>query len=232
VILPAPPEVHGLTLRLEPLLCDGAELARFKGFLSAHELERGNRLIDPVKRERFFVGRGRLREALAELLGGDPKRIELLAGEHGKLRLAGLDEHGKLRFNLTHAGHYLLMAFTAGHEVGIDLEQVRDDLAFAAMAQRYFSLREREDLFSLQPQEQLHAFYRCWTRKEAYLKGTGSGFSQPSDTFDVSLLPDQPAALLAHRTSPAEVGAWEIRDVGAVEGYWGAVAFRITKNFV
>ena len=105
------------------------------------------------------------------------------------------------------------------------MEQARTDLPFRVMAERFFSEREKEELFSLPPGEQAGAFYRCWTRKEAYLKGTGTGFSQPSNGFDISLLPHQPPALLAHRGNPAEAGRWSIRDIELPAGFCAAVAF-------
>jgi len=98
------------------------------------------------------------------------------------------------------------------------------------MARRYFSQHEQEDLFTLLPEERLAAFYRCWTRKEAYLKGTGTGFSQPSTSFDVSLLPQQAPALLAHRGSPAEMDRWSICDLPVPEGYCAAIAVEKLKG--
>ena len=104
------------------------------------------------------------------------------------------------------------------------MELLRQDLPYRDMAERYYSPREQQDLFGLAPDEQLAAFYRCWTRKEAYLKGTGTGFSQPANGFDVSLLPQHEPALLAHRASPEETLRWSIRDVAMPKGYCAAVA--------
>lgn len=211
-------------IRLVSLVSTESELARLGGFLSIEELQRGNRLLDKERRDRFFAGRGILRETLAGYLGEEPQSIRFSEGEFGKLHLSDHVEPDSISFNLSHAGEFLVIALATGCEIGVDLEQVRQDLPFRSMAERYFSAREQEDLFSLPPSEQISAFYRCWTRKEAYLKGTGTGFSQLSNGFDMSLLPDQPAALLAHRGSPGEVGRWSIRDVAMPAGYCAAVA--------
>jgi 4'-phosphopantetheinyl transferase len=210
--------------RLMPLKRSEPEKERLIAYLSHAEIVRGTRLLDPLKREQFLVGRGLLREMLADLTGEEPRRIELLEGEFGKPYLQGQQGSGALDFNVSHAGGLLLVAVCYGAKLGLDLEEVRQDLAFRPMAERYFSVREREELFGLDPQRQRPAFYRCWTRKEAYLKGIGSGFSRPSTGFDVSLLPGDPPGLLAHRGDPEEVGRWSIVDLPVPAGFCAALA--------
>jgi len=215
----------GQTLfRLVSLQRSPGELSRLIKFLSQDELQRGKRLLDPKKREDFHTGRGLLREVLAEVTREEPGEIRIAEGDHGKPYLPYHQGAKAICFNVSHSGSFLLVAVSVERHVGVDLELVREDLEFHPMAKRYFSTREQEELFSLPPAEQLSAFYRCWTRKEAYLKGTGSGFSQPSTCFDVSLLPGQPVALLGHRVSPDEVGRWSIDDLPVPQGYCAAVA--------
>jgi 4'-phosphopantetheinyl transferase len=213
-------EVQVLLVSLHDALND---LARLRNFLIDEELQRGGRLLDQRRRDLFFAGRGILRELLAQRIGEEPGSIVLSAGAYGKPELDRRYGADRIRFNLSHAGDYLLYAF-ANRAVGVDLEPVRQDLPYAAMAKRYFSEREQEELFSLPLQDQLPAFYRCWTRKEAYLKGTGTGFSQPSTCFDVSLLPHQAPALLAHRTLSSEPQLWRLEDLSVPEGYCAALA--------
>ncbi len=212
-------EVHlwQATLAAEP-----DELACFAKLLSPDESARATRLIDPQARDRFIAGRGLLRTILGRYLAKPPAEISFAYGEQGKPSLAG-EEHG-LSFNLSHADDLLLLAVARHREVGIDLEEVRADLPFREMAGRYFASRERAELFGLPPEAQLPAFYRCWTRKEAYLKGCGSGFSRPSDSFAVSLLPDHPPALIEHRPSPEEPALWYLLDVPVPPGYCAALA--------
>ena len=224
-LVPTPAPATGqVQLHLVTLDCTAGELARLRGFLTADELLRCDRLIDRERRERAVAGRGLVREMLAGYLGEEPEQLRLSEGEFGKLHLSDHLEADSISFNLSHAGNRLLFAVCVGFEVGVDMEQVRQDLQYRAMAERYFSAREQQELFSLPVPDQLAAFYRCWTRKEAYLKGTGSGFSQPANGFDVSLLPRHPPALLAHGTSPGEAARWSIRDVAMPAGYCAAVA--------
>ncbi|MBJ6800874.1 4'-phosphopantetheinyl transferase family protein [Geomonas propionica] len=212
--------------RLEPLQRPDHEKERLVGFLSEGELRRGARLLDSGKREEFLVARGLLREILAGLTGDEPASIQFEEGEFGKPYLAPRQCDDGLRFNASHAGGQLLVAVCYGAEIGVDLEEVRQDLAFRPMAERYFSVREREELFGLEPRQQLEAFYRCWTRKEAYMKATGSGFSQPSTGFDMSLRPGEPAALLGHASAPGDVNRWRIVDLPVPAGYCAALAIQ------
>ncbi len=213
--------------RLLSLERTAAERARLESFLSDAELRRGARLLDAKKREEFLVGRGLVREVLAKLLCVEPREVEFCEGEFGKPYLRGQEElQDGLRFNVSHSGGKLLVAVSRTCKIGVDLEEIREDLAFRPMAERYFSLREKEELFGLEPAEQLKAFYRCWTRKEAYMKGTGSGFSEPSTGFDVSFLPGELPALLGHRGDPGEVERWSIVDLDAGPGYCGALAVK------
>jgi 4'-phosphopantetheinyl transferase len=227
--VPAPGQVH---LHLVSLVCTESELARLECFLTEDELQRCNRLIDRDRRDRAVAGRGLLRQMLGDYLAEEPGSVLLSEGEFGKLHLSEHLEHDSISFNLSHAGDRLLLAVCTGCEIGVDLEAVRLDLAFRPMAERYFSVHEQQELFSLPVAGQLAAFYRCWTRKEAYLKGTGTGFSQPANVFDVSLLPQHPPALLAHRGAPDEVERWSIRDVALPGGYCGAVAVEMDEPVV
>ena len=218
------PEDGTVAVHLQAFARESLELARYERFLAPDELQRAGRLIDPQARSRFIAGRGFLRETLAGCLGEEPARLRLAAGEFGKPCLAEAEKSPGICFNLSHAGDYCLLAVAVNRSVGIDLELVRDGLPFREMARRYFSERERAELFSLPEDYQLAAFYRCWTRKEAYLKGCGTGFSQPCDSFDVSLLPGAPPALLRHRTAPSEPARWRIVDIPVPAGYSAALA--------
>lgn len=229
---PGPGEVH---IRLFNLAVHAAELAGLERLLNQDERERAERLIDRLIRNRFIAGRGLLREILAEYLNQSPASLPLAANQYGKPFLSGEHLNHGLSFNLSHSGDLAVMAIAKHCQLGIDLEQLRDDLPFRAMAQQFFSRREQTDLFSLPADLQPAAFFRCWTRKEAYLKGCGSGFSRPSNLCDVSLLPDQPPVLLADRHDPAQISGWCLLDLDVPAGFCAALAIQgqspFTVNF-
>ena len=94
------------------------------------------------------------------------------------------------------------------------------------MAERFFSAYECHVLEHLSGDELHAAFFRCWTRKEAYIKAKGEGLSLPLHEFDVSIGPNEPQALLATRPDPLEAGHWILRDVPVPAGYAAALAVR------
>jgi 4'-phosphopantetheinyl transferase len=68
------------------------------------------------------------------------------------------------------------------------------------------------------------AFFRCWTRKEAYIKAKGDGLSLALHEFDVSIAEQDRDALLATRPDPTEAARWTVCDVPMGTGYVAAVA--------
>jgi len=193
--------------------------------LSADERERGARYRFARDRARYTVARGTLRAILARYLGMAPAEVRFVYGPHGKPALA--PEHGgddTLSFNLSHADDRSLSAVTRGRRVGIDIERLAPDIATSTVAEHTFSPRDIAALRALPPQQQPDAFFRCWTRKEAYVKAVGAGFSLDLRGFDVSLAPGDPPALLATRPDPHEAARWSLHDVDAEPGYLAALA--------
>lgn len=157
--------------------------ADYQAVLSVDERERAARLRFDDARERYVLGRGWLRHILAERLQRPAAEIRFRYGERGK---PGLDHDTPLTFNLAHSGDYLLLALAENVSLGVDIEAFRPQPHLRTMARDNFSTKEQAALFALPADEQLAAFYRIWTRKEAYIKATGDGFSLPLTDFDVT----------------------------------------------
>jgi 4'-phosphopantetheinyl transferase len=145
-------------------------------------------------------------------------------GAHGKPALAGDTGADAIRFNAAHSLGVALYAVTRGREVGIDLEHIRFDLAVMEIAERFFSRREVATLRTLPTEAQRQAFFRCWTRKEAYIKARGEGLSLPLDQFDVSLTPAEPAAVLGTQRDPSETARWSLQELPLAPDYVAALA--------
>lgn len=195
----------------------------FRELLSAAERERAARFHFDVHRRRFVVSHGALRLILAAELGVAPKGLEFSEGERGKPELRA---HPELQFNLSHSASCALIALTRTAPVGVDVEERRKIERAEMIARRYFSPAEVMAFDALPREQHLAAFYRCWTRKEAYLKATGEGLALPLHGFDVTLGPDEPALFLrvAERHDP-DTG-WSLFDLRVTGNFAGALALQ------
>lgn len=191
--------------------------------LSSDERARAQRFHFRKDCDRFIVGRGTLRLILGHFTGQAPESLTLCTTAHGKPRLIDAGT-GSLRFNLAHSEGLALVALGRAHEVGVDLEYVRSDIAKDEIAARFFSPRERATLAALPAGQKLQAFFHCWTRKEAYLKAVGKGLSRALDGFDVSLAPGEPPALLEDREDIQAARRWALHHLAPAPGFVGAVA--------
>jgi len=210
-----PGEVHVWRISLEQR---SDVLDRFRSILEADELERASRFHFEKHRRHFVVGRGFLREVVARYLQIKPEALRFVYGAYGKPALAGEES---LRFNMSHSHEVALVAVARDVELGVDVEHVRADFATGDIARRFFSRVEVEAFDGLPQEEQVAAFFRCWTRKEAYIKAIGKGLSQALDAFDVTLAPGDAAALL--RAEEDDPSRWMLSDVDVGEGYAGAL---------
>lgn len=191
--------------------------------LQPDERERAARFRFEDDRNRFIAARGILRDILARALGSTPGAVRFVYGPWGKPALAE-PAPGDLQFNLSHSGGLALYALTCGRAVGIDVERIRPEVMREGIARRFFSPREVAALERLPEAERCAGFFRCWTRKEAYVKATGRGLLLPLDSFDVSLAPGEPAALLGTRPDPAEACRWSLMHLEPGNGWVGALA--------
>ena len=73
--------------------------------------------------------------------------------------------------------HGIAFIAIASDIIGVDIERIDRDVDCAAVAETVFSSKEIEQLHSTAAERQRDAFFATWTRKEAYLKATGLGFS-------------------------------------------------------
>lgn len=185
-------EVHVWRARLDS---DSISLEHFSADLSLEERSRATRFVLARDRSRFTVTRGILRRLLGGYLRQPPARVAIDIGPHGKPALSVGPDTTPLGFNLSHSQGLALFAFALRREVGIDVEQIRPEVANEGVEDRYFSVQEQMELSALSPGLRPEGFFSCWTRKEAYVKARGQGFQIPLNSFDVSLTPGRPATL-------------------------------------
>jgi 4'-phosphopantetheinyl transferase len=190
--------------------------------LSAEERRRGKRFLRPADRQRFIVSHAALRTILGQHLGIPTDRVEMKVGPQGKPALAPAPGLPPLRYNLSHSEGLAMIALVLGREVGLDVERVRPLGDAGHIVGRYFSPGEQAAWCALPDHQRLPAFFRCWTRKEAYLKARGIGLSAGLDRFQVSLGPDEPPRLLWVGDPTDSVARWQMYDVSSEPEYMAA----------
>lgn len=161
------------------------ETRSLESCLSSAERERAAKFHFERDRRRFIVARARLREELAARLGISARQVEFAYGDNGKPRLA----NQALQFSVSHCDDVALFAFSHDAEVGVDIEAIRPVREADAIAVQFFSPLEHAGYAALAPRDRLLGFFRVWTRKEAYVKALGVGFSMALERFDLSVAP-------------------------------------------
>lgn len=199
-------------------------LARYGRLLAEEERERAAHFHFERDRNHYIAGRGMLRVLLGRYLNQSPDKVSISYSEYDKPFLP----NSELRFNLAHSGDLVLFAFCLHDDVGVDVEMERELSDALAIARRFFSPGERDTLQSLPEVQRIPAFFRCWSRKEAFIKAVGEGLSYPLADFDVTLAPGEAARLLSIRGSAAEAGKWSLLSLVLPQSYYGAVAVKRT----
>jgi 4'-phosphopantetheinyl transferase len=193
--------------------------------LSADERERARRYRFDQHRNEFILTRATLRILLGSYLDKHPEHLAFSYSAQGKPSLA--NQPTDMSFNVSHTEGLAALAFARGREIGVDVEKLRPECDAGKLARRFFSASERQAISHFSGRALHEAFFRCWTRKEAFIKAKGGGLSIPLDQFDVAVAEGEPAALLGTRPDPTEVSRWMLQDLPAKAGYAGALAISV-----
>lgn len=196
-----------------PLDVDYKSIQRAREVLAEDELVRASRFHFERDSRRFIVAHGTMRKILANYLQTEPPQLIFDSGERGKPEIRRSRNQLNLKFNLSHSGDLALLAVTSGASVGVDIETVNSAVATEEIAYICFSADEVKELLTLPKQQRVEAFFCCWTRKEAYIKAKGDGFSMRLDSFSVGVRHDRPAALISVVGDQAEPNRWSVYDV-------------------
>lgn len=196
-------------------------LPNYRSRLTDNERERADRFHFAEDRARFTLGRGALRILLMRYSA--TTEISLGLNEYGKPHL--IQPASSLQFNVAHSGDLVLLGFTRGRPIGVDIERLRPDFATTDVAQRFFAPDEAAALAALPQPDRVAGFFNCWTRKEAYIKARGMGLSLPLHSFSVAFASSAPAALMRDDNDPTAPNRWTIIDLQTSEGYAAAAAF-------
>lgn len=206
------------------------EIKRLFASLDASEHTRAEEFRSKQDRHRYVAAHGLLRLALGEILGrpANTLLLERFAQEKPKLRQSERAERS-LKFNLSHAAGWALIAIGWDRELGVDLESAKslpdDEQSLFKLAARVLSEPEVAAWRTIPSSENRCAeFLRMWTRKEAYVKATGEGLRH--DLVNIELPTD--AAMFAVPSAKRPMDRWIVHDLSVPTEFTAALAIEVT----
>jgi 4'-phosphopantetheinyl transferase len=190
-------------------------LREARTLLTAVELERCKRVIDPRRGQSLMLCRAALRQILASQIGVRPQAIELEAGPDGSPAVAGRQD---LSFSLSHTRGFAAVAVSDLARVGVDIELVSRRPASSVVA-RVLSPFEVANVAAAHGREP-EAFLAHWTAKEACAKALGGGLARNLHMLELRDALSEPAL------TDQRLASLRVRRLALAHGLIGALAAR------
>ena len=200
------------------------QLEDWASWLSPEETARMNRFHRNEHRVRFLVSHAMTREVIARHGSVCPGGIEFGAFAQGKPYITRPDNLQTIHFNLTHSHDMAAVAISEGHPLGLDLEWLGRRGPDIALADRYFTQREYQDILCQPTQARHQHLLRYWTLKEAYIKAEGWGLSAGLDSFEFTLSESKPPRLHIRKPDAAPRHTWQFQQFTLLDAYLVAIA--------
>lgn len=160
-------------------------LNKYKDLLSDDEQKKQQRYKFSHDRHDALITRAFVRDLLSYYADMAPSDWRFEKGEKDKPEI--LNPPLPLRFNLSHTKGLIICAVTLEDDIGCDVEDTTRSNDVLAIANRYFSAIETNELFSLPTEQQRNRFFDYWTLKESYIKAWGLGLAIPLKDFSFSI---------------------------------------------
>ena len=152
----------------------------YESLLSKDERAKALKFRFEKDKNQSIISRGALRLLSALYLNKQARDISFSYGTYEK------PEYGfksDLKFNVSHSGNMAVIGFVKHYDIGVDIEKIKTDFDVLDIAVNYFSEREILELKSLPEEKHIEGFFKCWTRKESFIKAKSQGLSFPLDAF-------------------------------------------------
>lgn len=198
--------------------------------LSPYEHARAQQFHFASDKRRYIIRVGILRDLISRYLAISPYRLRFQQGIYGKPKLSDPFADA-ICFNMSHSSDVAIYGISRCHEIGVDIEYIRDIPEMEQIFRHLFTEREIDVFCKLPESEKKKAFFNCWTRKEAFIKATGEGLSRSLDTFDVSFIPGERARLLSI-DGQSEIGKWTLYETSPNQNAVAAVAVDVADSSV
>ena len=167
-------QLHLMVASLDTL---ASNRERTSAVIDVEEQARAERFVNATHGDNFRLVRGTLRLCLAAYLGLAAEDIRFDFNKYGKPEIVPEQNHKALRFNISHSHQMAAFAFTEEKPIGVDIEFIKPMKDMAGLAEHVCCPQELDEFNAIAPQERQKAFFRLWTRKEAFIKAKGQGLS-------------------------------------------------------
>ncbi|MEV4943655.1 4'-phosphopantetheinyl transferase family protein [Streptomyces zaomyceticus] len=177
--------------------------------LDEEERRRMDTFVRDADRVRYGFAHAALRTVLAGLTGSAPELLRFARascpccdGPHGRPVLPS----SALEFSLSYSRDLVLIG-AASDPIGVDVEPA-PPLEVAEQLATVLHPAECEEIENTPPEDRPAVFARLWARKEAYLKGLGTGLGREASADDVR----------------GDLPGWYLTDLPVGSGYAAALA--------
>lgn len=144
--------------------------------------------------------------------------------DFGKPLLPSTLQDVGLQFNVSHSGEHALIAVARDVLIGVDIEQIKNDIDFDSLVRVVLSPRQLNEFTELRAADKSVMFFRCWTCKESVVKAIGRGLSIALDSFDITLQPELPPRITWFDSHPQTEQDWALHSMGIASGYAATLA--------
>ena len=188
-------------------------------YLNVKELPVSPNLYTKID-HKFIIYRSILKIILAAYSKLDAKKMEFDYHLYKKPYLASKPW---LHFNISHAEDYVVIAISR-RNLGIDIEYMEQDFPFTNLIPEVF---EEPEITAIQnSNDKKRLFYSYWTRKEAFVKGLGTGIN---DNFKHIPCADGEHIIDAGLSKNNE--NWHVCNFNLSDHYMGAIACEFSSAF-
>jgi 4'-phosphopantetheinyl transferase len=196
------------------------ELPALEALLDAREIERAGGFRFPEDRARFVAGRGLLRHGLRRYAPQIPATVEIAYSNLGRPFIPA--EYDAPRFSISHTRDLVTLAFADVAQVGVDVEFMQAPVDLLDLAERILSEEDFRTFQAFPQVERQLAFFRAWTRKEAYLKARGEGIGTGLQDVSVSFAAEAASPVSDRRD--ASSASWRLHTLPVPPDYMSCVA--------
>jgi 4'-phosphopantetheinyl transferase len=217
-------EAH-LYYALEDQIREPVLLAAYEALLTPEERARKQRYYFEKNRHEYLITRALVRSVLSRYARVPPAAWTFSANSWGCPAIAAPEGTG-LRFNLSNTRGLVCCLVARDRDIGVDVEDVDREGETVAIADRFFSPSEVEELCAQPEPQRRPRFFDYWTLKEAYIKARGMGLAIPLDHFSFRIAPGRPIGIAFDPRLEDDPASWQFEQLRPTPSHLVSLAIR------